>query len=82
VLWPGGVRNRLYDVPAGAAGARALTMPEIPFSFDDPTLSLSAYTAGVSNHLAGLVQAGMIRPADAVRLRQSAVRAYLEAHGG
>jgi hypothetical protein len=82
VLWPGGVRNRLYDVPAGVAGARPLTMPEIPFSFDDPNISLPAYTAGVTAHLAGLVQAGMIRPPDAVKLRASAVRAYLESHGG
>jgi hypothetical protein len=80
VLWPGGVRNRLYDVPRGLAGAKPVTMPEIPYSFDDPTIGLAAYTVGVSNHLAGLVQAGMIRPPDAVKLRASAVRAYLEAH--
>jgi hypothetical protein len=36
----------------------------------------------VSTHLAGLVQAGLIRAPDAVKLRASAVRAYLEAHGG
>jgi hypothetical protein len=76
------VRNRLYDVPAGAAGARPLTMPEIPFSFDDPSIGLSAYTVGVRTHLAGLVQAGLIRPPDAVRLLASALRAYAEAHGG
>jgi hypothetical protein len=80
VLWPGGVRNKLYDIPKGIAGAPPITMPEIPFSFDDPTLSLAAYSSGVARHVAGLVAAGLVSPLQATRLIQSAVRAYLEAH--
>jgi hypothetical protein len=80
VLWPGGVRNKLYDVPRGVAGAPPLVMPEIPFSYDDPTITLGAYTAGVSIAVAGLAERGIVTPPQATSLIQSAVRAYLEAH--
>jgi hypothetical protein len=80
VQWPGRVRNKLYNVPKGVAGAPPLVMPEIPFSYDDATLSLSAYTANVVVHVAGLARRGLIGPAEATWLVQSAIRAYLEAH--
>jgi hypothetical protein len=80
VLWPGGVRNRLYDVPRGIAGGRPLVMAEIPISFDDPTISLAAYLVRVAAHLAGLVRDGLISLADATWFQASATRAYLEAH--
>jgi hypothetical protein len=80
VLWPGGVRNKLYDVPRGIAGSRPRVMPEIPVSFDDPTISLAAYEVRVAAHLAGLVRDRLISPAEATWFQASATRAYLEAH--
>ncbi|MBO1345912.1 MAG: ASPIC/UnbV domain-containing protein [Hormoscilla sp. GUM202] len=39
VLWPGGVRNRLYNVEAG----EKIYFPEIPVSFDDSDRSPREY---------------------------------------
>lgn len=74
VLWPGGTRNRLYDVEAGAL----VRMPEIPCSYDART-PFDDYERCVERALDGLIEAGTIeRKARAVFL-SSALRAYRDA---
>lgn len=74
VLWPGGVRNRYYDVAAG----ETLVAPEIPCSFTDTDTSETAYTACVSSALADLAAAGVIDDAAADDLLADALRARQE----
>ena len=51
VLWPGGVRNRLYNVEAG----EKIYFPEIPVSFDDSDRSPREYVMEVRDALDQLV---------------------------
>ena len=74
VLWPGGVRNRLYDLRAG----ERVRLPEIPCSFDADWPSAQRYLRCVRRALRELRQAGAIGPQQRGRLFASAVRAYLE----
>jgi hypothetical protein len=74
VLWPGGVRNRLYDVHAG----ERVELPEIPCSFDDPSLGPAAYAACVRDALDRLEAAGALDAAARGRLLGSALRAFAE----
>lgn len=77
VLWPGGVKNRLYDVKA----SERLVLPEIPCSYD-AQVSPGAYTACVVSALADLAHphSGVLTPQQAARLLVSALRAYHESH--
>lgn len=77
VLWPGGTRNRLYDV---AAGSR-ITFPEIPVSFDDPTISAEDYAEIVAGSLEDLVDRGLLDANLATDLEASAIRAFRETRG-
>ncbi len=77
VLWPGGVRNRLYGVRAG----ERLVFPEIPCSFADPALSVPGYFGCVTRALDQLGAAGVLDPGDQGRFLASALRAFLEARG-
>lgn len=73
VLWPGGVRNRVYNVRAG----ERLVLPEIPCSFDDPRWAgAAAYRECVRNAVVALVEAGIISRHEGSRLRASASLAY------
>ena len=72
VLWPGGVRNRLYDVKAGAS----VTFPEIPCSFDDDWASTKAYLDCVKPALDDLVAAGVLAENQKGRLLAGALRAF------
>ncbi len=56
VLWPGGVRNRLYNVRR----SERLLFPEIPCSFADPWPNPGAYVSCVKQALGELVDAGVI----------------------
>jgi hypothetical protein len=76
VLWPGGVRNRLYDV----RDKESVVFPEIPVSYDTQALSLGQYSAEVGRALGGLVRAGDLTQGQAGRFLASALRAYLDAH--
>jgi hypothetical protein len=76
VLWPGGVRNRLYDVEDG----ERIVMPHIPCSFDAEWRNFGRYNACVMRTLNGYKRAGLITPQERNRLRDSARRAYLDAH--
>lgn len=77
VLWPGGVKNRLYNVTA----SERLVLPEIPCSYD-AQVSPGAYTACVVSALADLAHPhrGVLTPQQAARLLVSALRAYHESH--
>lgn len=77
VQWPGGVRNRLYDV---AASERVL-LPEIPCSYDAAVARIE-YEKCVKESLKDLrhPRAGVLTHAQADRLEASALRAYDESH--
>jgi len=70
VLWPGGVRNRLYNVHAG----ERIVFPEIPCSFDAFDTQWG-YVACLTKSLDDLVDAGVIGQYERVRLLMSALRA-------
>lgn len=74
VLWPGGVRNRLYDV---LAGERVL-LPEVPCSYAAEWTGADAYHACVDAALEGLEGGGVIGRAERERLLSSALRAVAE----
>ena len=76
VLWPGGVRNKLYDVRAG----ERITMPEIPCSYADKTMSPWSYGTCVTRAVRDLVKTRQITLVQGIRLTTSALRAYHEAH--
>jgi hypothetical protein len=76
VRWPGGVRNRLYDVRHG----ERIVLPEIPYSFDVPGLGAAEYEARVGRALDQLVEAGVLSQAERARLLASARRAFDESH--
>jgi len=76
VLWPGGVKNRLYNVFA----SERLTLPEIPCSFD-AAVSRTDYLKCVTASMVELVKPhGPLTVAEAARLELSAIRAYEESH--
>ena len=77
VQWPGGVRNRLYDV----AASERLVLPEIPCSFD-AAVSRKDYAKCVKESLKDLrhPHVGLLTHAEADRLESSALRAYDESH--
>ncbi len=72
ILWPGGVRNRLYKVRAD----EHVLFPEIPCSFVGPFTNLQAYRTCVRGALDQLVNAGKIAPRDRARFMNSAVEAF------
>jgi hypothetical protein len=86
VLWPGGVRNRLYDVAAG----EDLVLPEIPCGFDTfhsglpadaaPAAHREKYGKCVKESLKDLVKGGVVTRAYADRLEASALQAYDATH--
>ncbi len=73
ILWPGGTKNRLYNVEHG----EKLRLPEIPCSYDTAD-DRATYEACVDDALAGLSAAGVIDSALQARLRSSAMLAYDE----
>lgn len=70
VLWPGGKRNRLYDVEA----SERIVFPEIPCDFRFGGTD-SAYGVCLDNALNVLVKAGVIDATQRERFKASAVRA-------
>ncbi len=72
VLWPGGVRNRLYKVRAD----EHVEIPEIPCSFDDASLGFHDYLYCVQESLVELRAAGELSSVMSFRLLFSAVRSY------
>lgn len=73
VLWPGGVRNRLYNVHEG----QRIVFPEIPCSIDDHSLTFQQYRSCVKDSLDQLVNAQVITNGDKGRFLGSALLAWL-----
>ena len=73
VLWPGAVKNRVYDVRG------SVRVPEIPCSFDDRRLSRRAYVRCVRRSLRDLQSAGVIARQTRRMLFRSALRAWKDA---
>ena len=71
VVWPGGVKNRLYAIKPG----ERLTLPEIPCSYDTAE-PFRAYSKCVNEALRNLKRAGIISGAAKIRLKISAFYAY------
>ena len=76
VLWPGGVRNRLYDVEEG----EHVTIPEIGCSYSDWRGNRASYLACVNGAVNQLYFRDVITAELAARLRDSARRAYDDSH--
>lgn len=76
VLWPGGVRNRLYHVHA----SENIKFPEIPCSFDAHWDSTWQYMRCVRSSLNELVQNGEISRRNKYRFFYSAIKAYFKNH--
>lgn len=74
VFWPGGSRNRVYDVESG----ERVTVPLIPCSYDGDWANRGEYESCVNQALNGYLQADAISPAERNRLRSSAQRAFDE----
>ena len=74
ILWPGGSKNRLYNV----RNHEHIVMPEIPCSYDADWPNQRSYRRCVSNALRGLSRQGVISHAMHARLLTSAMRAYRE----
>lgn len=76
ILWPGGVRNRLHFVPAGSR----VTLPEIPCSVNDTSVTFSQYLHCVRGALVDLREAGVISKRFKRKLFVSAIIGWLEEH--
>lgn len=74
VLWPGGVRNRLYNVRNG----ERVVFPEIPVSFTAAGIGRKEYRAAVKKSLDQLVAAGVLTSNQRGRFLESALRAFDE----
>ncbi|MEM9073445.1 MAG: VCBS repeat-containing protein [Myxococcota bacterium] len=73
VLWPGGVRNRLYGVHRG----ENIAFPEIPCSVDT-TVRFRRYKRCVVRSLRDLKREGVLSSRDAVRFLVSALVGYFD----
>ncbi len=76
VLWPGGVRNRLYGVASG----ETILFPHIPCSYDGNWKNFGQYNSCVMQALNTYKNAGLITVAQRNRFRDSARQAYNEAN--
>ncbi len=74
VLWPGGVRNRLYDLYS----TETVTMPHIPCSFDADWNNFGQYNRCVVRSLVQYRRAGEIDTFEKLRLWLSAVIAFFD----
>ncbi len=74
VLWPGGVRNRLYGVKHG----ERIVFPEIPCSYAAEWDEVRDYRQCVQGALGELVDAGVLSRAERGRFLASAMRAFAE----
>lgn len=75
ILWPGGVKNRLYGVQA----SERIVVPEIPCSYAG-AMPAAQYNQCLNTALTDLRAQGVISAQMAARLRASAERAYSESH--
>jgi hypothetical protein len=73
ILWPGGVRNRLYDVRNG----EKLVFPEIPCSYDATEVDFTEYKTCIEGALNQLVAAKVIDKTGRSRFVSAAYRSLL-----
>ena len=76
VLWPGGVKNRLYRAKKG----KTIVFPEIPCSYDDTSMSFPQYVGCVLTSLHQAKAAGLINKHQKFRFAFSAIRAWKKTH--
>jgi hypothetical protein len=76
VLWPGGVKNRLYGVKKN----RTQVFPEIPCSYDDQTIHFSNYVRCVAKALHQVRREHVINLREKNRFFVSSVIAWFDAH--
>lgn len=74
VLWPGGTKNRLYDVMHG----ESIVMPEIPCSIDGDWAGYEEYAGCLQMSLNELLDAQLITWLERQRLFYSASAAYFQ----
>lgn len=74
VLWPGGVKNKLYNVRAG----ESVLFPEVPCNYTSSLLNIKDYKYCVKKAVNEMLEIGMIDRRMKGRLFSSAMRAYLE----
>lgn len=72
VVWPGGIRNRLYNAKHG----EKIIFPEIPCSFADQSLSKMDYKRCVRSHLNELHDSGHLTHKQSERFYKSAIKAF------
>jgi hypothetical protein len=72
ILWPGGIRNRFYDLHA----TENVVLPEIPCSYDGDWDSKHDYRQCVGQALDQLSQQGKTGGGMRGRLMASAMRAF------
>ncbi|MEM7030829.1 MAG: VCBS repeat-containing protein [Chloroflexota bacterium] len=72
VLWPGGTKNRLYNVKRG----EHILFPEIPCSYDGDWENRREYRDCVDEALGELVDEDVLTRKEAKRFRSSALRAF------
>ncbi|MDD5276971.1 MAG: CRTAC1 family protein [Methylovulum sp.] len=77
VRWPGGVKNRLYDVKAG----ERINFPEISCNIDASIKQLKKYERCVKGNLNDLEAVGIITKKEKNRFMASAMRGFKEVHG-
>lgn len=74
ILWPGGVRNKLYHAHAGTT----VLFPEVPCSYDGEWENLRGYTRCVRGSLMELHDADVINLRQLRKLYVGAIVAYFE----
>ncbi len=75
VMWPGGVRNRLYNVKA----FERIVFPEIPCTIDaDQWASFAEYHACVTHALNELKSANILTQQEKIRFKISAIIAFFQ----
>jgi len=75
ILWPGGVRNTIYEVRAG----EVIVVPEIPCSYEDVEMSRSDYRHCLKKVLKDYHKAGVIQRKERHRLYANAMKAFSKA---
>lgn len=73
IVWPGGARTILYDVKAG----ETIRIPQLPVSYDDPSLSYYQYFFLVKTALQESVDNQSVTQAEARRVRDSALKGFI-----
>ncbi len=73
ILWLGGTRTKLFGVKAG----ERIKMPQLPYSYDDSSVSFYRYYAATKGTLNDLVAEGRLTEKERVRVLTSALKAFL-----